>query len=74
MRPPKIQLRGLTNVSFVGLEGIATNASGVIPLPYVNLTENYSICIYTEGSNIVITTKIDRSSYIGYVTVYYTKI
>lgn len=56
------------------MEGSASAGNGIIPLPYVNLTENYSISIYTEGSNIVITTKIDRSSYIGYVTVYYTKI
>lgn len=64
---------GLTNVTFVKIEGSASSWSGLIPLPYVNLTENYSICIYTEDSNIVIITQNDRSGYIGYITVYYTK-
>lgn len=61
--------------SIVKVEGFAknNNLSNQIPLPFISTTAANQIYVLTNPTNIIIGSGIDRSSLIGYVTLYYTK-
>lgn len=61
--------------SIVKFEGFAknNNFSNQIPLPFISTTAANQIYILTNSTNIIIGSGTDRSSLIGYVTLYYTK-
>lgn len=66
-------IEGLAYV--VELQGAAVDPSGpyFIRLPHVDATDlSYGIGTYVDGTNIQITTGIDRSSFHGYCTLIYT--
>lgn len=68
---------GLTNVDIIKIEGLVKNSSGsIFPLPFVTtsgITNNIQVNMTSNGSNIQISAGIDRSSYSGYVDIYYIK-
>lgn len=52
------------NFSFTRIYGCATNPStSFIPLPYASTTLNQNIKLDVDGTNVTITTGIDRTSY-----------
>lgn len=61
--------------SIIKVEGFAknNNSSNQIPLPFISTTAANQIYILTNSTNIIIGSGTDRSSLIGYVTLYYTK-
>lgn len=59
--------------NLVRLEGSFTNGTNSAPIPYAAPTAAKSVQAYTDASNITIGTGEDRSTYTGYVTLYYTK-
>ena len=65
---------GLSNVTFVKIEGIA-RVSNVqcFPIPYSSTSSNYSITVGTNSANVTITTGIDRTNCTGFIDLYYTK-
>ena len=65
---------GLTNVTFIRLQGVATNDSGTtIPLPFASPAAESIVSLSVNNTNININTGMDRSNYAGYVDLYYTK-
>lgn len=68
---------GISNISrILKMDGYAYHSSNqvTIPLQFVSTTAINSVVVNTSGSNIVITTGIDRSSFTeSYITLYYTK-
>ena len=64
---------GLTNVSFVKIEGIAiANNGNIYPLPFA-YNDNARIAIWINNQNIEIQTWHDKSNFHCYVDLYYTK-
>jgi hypothetical protein len=59
--------------NLVRLEGSFTNGTNSAPIPYAAPTAAKSVQAYADTSNITIGTGEDRSTYTGYVTLYYTK-
>ena len=59
--------------ALIKLEGAFTNGTNSAPLPYPATTASKIVQVYTDATNITIGTGEDRSSYSGYVTLYYTK-
>ena len=59
--------------SLISLEGNFTNGTNSGSLPYSATTTAKAVQVYTDASNITIITGENRSSYSGYVTLYYTK-
>jgi hypothetical protein len=59
--------------TLVKLEGSFTNGTNSASIPYAAPTATKSVQAYVDTSNVVIGTGEDRSSYTGYVTLYYTK-
>lgn len=59
--------------NLVRLEGSFTNGTNSAPIPYAAPTDTKSVQAYADASNITIGTGEDRSTYTGYVTLYYTK-
>lgn len=59
--------------SLIKVEGAFTNGtnSGVLPYPATTLAK--AVQVYTDATNVSILTGENRSSYTGYVTLYYTK-
>lgn len=65
---------GLTNVTFIRLQGVATNDSGTtIPLPFASPSVEAIVSFSVNNTNVNVTTGMDRSNYSGYVDLYYTK-
>ncbi len=72
---------GLSNVTYTKqIEGVAVSGEGVsasvcLPLPYIGVQGNAtsSISVDIIGANIRIGSGVDRSTFKGYVTIYYTK-
>lgn len=59
--------------TLIKLEGAFTNGANSAPLPYPATTASKIVQVYADATNITIGTGEDRSSYSGYVTLYYTK-
>lgn len=57
----------------VKLEGCFTNGTNSGSLPYSATTTAKAVQVYTDATNITVITGEDRSTYSGYVTLYYTK-
>lgn len=66
---------GISNITFTKIEGICDDGLGNrLPLPYINIDSlGASISMYIDGANIRIKTYSDKSAYVGYATLYYTK-
>lgn len=68
---------GLTNVSFTKpMEGMITNGTYWFPINGIRPTDGTDdTCIgaYMNGTNIVLVSKVARTDYTGYITVYYTE-
>ena len=66
---------GISNITFTKIEGICDDGLGNrLPLPYLNIDNlGTSIMMYIDGANIRIKTYSDKSTYVGYATLYYTK-
>jgi hypothetical protein len=64
---------GITGLDvLVDIKGVATNGTRRLPLPYVHSGTDL-IMMEVDGTNIVITTAADYSTWTGHVTLYYTK-
>lgn len=59
--------------TLVRLEGNFTNGTNSAPIPYSATTASKTVQAYVDATNITIGTGEDRSTYSGYVTLYYTK-
>lgn len=59
--------------TLVRLEGNFTNGTNSAPIPYSAPTATKTVQAYVDATNITIGTGEDRSTYSGYVTLYYTK-
>lgn len=71
----KTVAHGITGfVMLIDVAGNFSDGTNSAPLPYSSPTTTKNIQIYVDGTNINIVTGEDRSSYNGYVTLYYTKI
>lgn len=75
---PIIVPHNITNLDkLVGYSGFALRFSDndYLPIPYVTFNPNNGggITTYTDGTDIHIGTSADRSAYVGYVTLEYTK-
>lgn len=66
----KIVAHGITNLEqFIEVKGIAVASNRrALPLPY-----NTTLYVNADATNITISASGDRSGYVGYVTLYYTK-
>lgn len=67
---------GVSNVTYIRAEGIATNGTMYFPLNNtrpVDGTDSGAIGMYINSDALVIDSKSDRSSYTVYVDLYYTK-
>lgn len=72
----KIVTTGLINVTFIRLEGMATNGTMYFPLNNtrpIDGTDAGAIGVYLNGDQICIDSKTDRTTYTVYVDLYYTK-
>ena len=72
----KIVTTGLINVTFIRLEGMATNGTMYLPLNNtrpIEGTDAGAIGVYLNGDQICIDSKTDRTTYTVYVDLYYTK-
>lgn len=58
----------------INVAGSFSNGTNSAPLPYSSPTTAKNVQVYVDDTNINIVTGEDRSSYSGYVTLYYTKI
>ncbi len=65
---------GLSNVTFVKIEGIA-RVSNVqcFPIPYSSTSPNYSITVGINSISVTISTGIDRTNCTAFIDLYYTK-
>lgn len=71
----KTVAHGITGfVMLIDVAGSFSDGINSAPLPYSSPTTTKNIQVYVDGTNINIVTGEDRSSYSGYVTLYYTKI
>lgn len=71
----KTVAHGITGfVMLIDVAGSFSDGTNSAPLPYSSPTTTKNIQIYVDDTNISIVTGEDRSSYSGYVTLYYTKI
>lgn len=71
----KTVAHGITGfVMLIDVAGNFSDGTNSAPLPYSSPTTTKNIQIYVDDTNINIVTGEDRSSYNGYVTLYYTKI
>ena len=59
--------------SIVNIEGRASNGTNFFPLPYIPSNIAQGISYFVDKTNINITTGSDRSNYLGFITLYYTK-
>lgn len=69
---------GISNMSTtIKINGTAIRSTDndTLPIPYVTFNANNSggIVIYIDSTNIVLRTTTDRSAYVGYITLEYTK-
>ena len=67
---------GLSNVSYKKMEGMITNGTLYYEMNNTRPTDTNTINtigLYINNNNIIIESKIDRSSYTGYVILEYTK-
>lgn len=70
----KTVVHNITNFStLIKLEGAFTNGTNSASIPYSAPTAAKSVQAYVDTTNITIGTGEDRSTYTGYVTLYYTK-
>lgn len=70
----KTVAHGISNFSqLVKLEGTFTDNTNSAPLPYSSPAITKNVQVYIDDTNIVIMTGEDRTSYNGFVTLYYTK-
>lgn len=71
----KYVAHGISNITFTKIEGICDNGLGDrLTLPYINIDSlGASILMYIDGADIRIKTYSDKSTYVGYATLYYTK-
>lgn len=70
---------GISNMSTtIKINGTAIRSTDndTLPIPYITFNANNSggIVIYIDSTNIVLRTTTDRSAYVGYVTLEYTKL
>lgn len=64
----------ISNLStLVKIEGAAKSSTGFLPLPTVLTVAANQVGVTVDSTNVNIYTGLDRSSYSGYVTLYYTK-
>lgn len=71
----KTVAHGITDFNMlINVTGSFSDGTNSAPLPYSSPTTTKNIQIYVDDTNISIVTGEDRSSYSGYVTLYYTKI
>ena len=59
--------------TLVRLESAFTDGTNSAPIPYCAPTTSKAVQAYVDATNITIGTGEDRSTYSGYVTLYYTK-
>lgn len=66
---------GLSNVTYIDWEGIATGSGGVSPWPYKMAVTGNDYGVKAEISDNIVRVRIniDLSNYTGYVTILYTK-
>ena len=66
---------GLSNITFTKIEGVCDDGLGDrLTLPFINIDNlGASIMMYIDGANIRVKTYSDKSTYVGYATLYYTK-
>lgn len=72
----KITAHGISDIDTIcSIDGIAYDGSGkTIPLGYINVDSyTYDVQVEVGKVNVEIKTKIDFTSYTGYITVQYTK-
>ena len=71
----KTVAHGITGfVTLIDVSGSFSDGTNSAPLPYSSPTTTKNVQVYVDDTNINIVTGEDRSSYNGYVTLYYTKI
>lgn len=64
---------GLSNVNFIRFTGFCWGGGLGYNLPHVGTEMRYMINTYLENADIVVVTGSNRTGYIGYVDIYYTK-
>jgi hypothetical protein len=57
----------------IKVEGSFTDGTNSAPLPYPATTLAKAVQVYVDSSNIIVGTGENRSTYTGYVTIYYLK-
>lgn len=71
----KTVAHGITGfIMLIDVSGSFSDGTNSAPLPYSSPTTTKNVQVYVDDTNISIVTGEDRSSYSGYVTLYYTKI
>lgn len=67
-----LEIDGLSSI--IKFEGFAASNNGVVvPIPFASITDGGNIAINTNGGTLTITTGNNRSTMVGYITIYYTK-
>lgn len=69
---------GITSLeTYISVIGVAQRSTDndLLPIPYVTFNANNSggIAIYCDNTSVHLTTSTNRSGYVGYVTLEYTK-
>lgn len=64
---------GVSPVTMVRLYGIATNGTTNFPLPYVDTTASSAIEVKADGTNVIVITAANYSTYTGFMVLEYTK-
>lgn len=66
---------GISNLNYiVSLDGIAVSSLYLLPMNFPALDNSLVIRTFADYSNVTVGTGADRSGYVGYVTLYYTKL
>lgn len=65
---------GISNLdTVIKMEGYAYESPSFIPLPFVTNNDSNQVYLIVNATNIIIGTGANRSSFSGYVTLWYTK-
>ena len=64
-----------SDINVVTVRGVGIHSSTVIGLPNLYVSDSqYNIDIYIDTTNIVVTTKVNRNSFYGIITIEYYEI
>lgn len=71
---PKTTAHGISDFMMaVAVDGVVYDGTFSIILPQAHPTSINAISLYVDGTNVAMTTGSNRTSYTGYVTIYYIK-